>query len=350
MSVSSNRHCGTRARRAYWHTIAVNAGLIASSLLVGLVAGEVALRVAGIGYGNSPLEASRRLHHVHPRSYEFGMYDPAGEFGGYTVRYDANGYRVSDEAPPTAPSRRIAFLGDSFTEGNTVDWHETFIGKLEHANRDIVTRNFGVASYASLMYLIQAKQDLPSFRPTDVVLQLFSNDFDDDHAYLERASSQDVDKVEWIDGGSQSLSIGLLRHSYLARLIRRGQLTLAYTLSRQDKSDAPTYVGRFGRDLTFSIVVAVKREVERQGAHFYLMNIPDKLLAARGKCCADDALSKDVAAFAHRNDIAYVNLSSAFAAFPDQAALFYRRDIHLTSAGNRLVAETLAGAMGLRSP
>jgi SGNH hydrolase-like domain, acetyltransferase AlgX len=103
-------------------------------------------------------------------------------------------------------------------------------------------------------------------------------------------------------------------------------------------------------DLTLSIVLATKREVERQGARFYLMIVPDKGLAERNKCCAEDTLSREVAAFARRNGIAYVDLAAAFSAIPDQAALYYRRDIHFSPAGNRLVAITLARAMGLRAP
>jgi hypothetical protein len=172
-----------KARGKRWRTVVANAVLILGSLLVGLVAAELGLRVAGIGYGNSPVEASSRLRHERPRSYEFLADDPAGEYGGFMVRYDDSGHRVGDEAPKAADAeRRIAFLGDSFTEGHTSAWNETFIGWFERANRDIVTRNYGVASYAALMYLIQAKQDLPAFRPTDVVLQLFANDFDDDHS------------------------------------------------------------------------------------------------------------------------------------------------------------------------
>jgi lysophospholipase L1-like esterase len=316
-----------------------------------LVIAEVGLRIAGIGYGNSPVEASRRLHHERPRNYEFIAYDPAGEYGGFTVRYDDGGHRVPDEAPKAAAGgRRIAFLGDSFTEGYTSAWNDTFIGQLGGANPDIVTRNYGVASYASLMYLIQAKQDLLDFKPTDVVLQLFANDFDDDHMYLSHASSRDIDKVEWINGGPRNLAIIAMRWSYLARLLRRGQVMLSYMMSAPPAEVADETRTGSDHTLTLSIVAATRREVERQGARFYLMIVPDKGLVERNRCCADDALSREVAAFAARYGITYIDLAAAFGGAPDQAGLYYRRDIHFSAAGNRLVADTLAKAMGLRAP
>ena len=287
--------------RSRWRAVATNAALIAVSLVVGLGMTELALRVAGIGYGNSPVEASRRLHHERPRNYEFIAYDAGGEYSGFPVSYDASGHRVPEQAPPKpAPGgRRVAFLGDSFTEGYTSPWSDTFIGQLNRANPGITVRNFGVASYAALQYLVQAKQALPAFKPTDVVLQLFVNDFDDDHMYLSRASSTDIDKVEWIDGGPRNTAIVVMRYSYLARLLRRGQIMLSYMVAPPvDVADD----GKTGlsHDLTLSIVAATKREVERQGARFFLMIVPDKGMAERNKCCADDTLSREVSAFAAR--------------------------------------------------
>jgi hypothetical protein len=181
------------------------------------------------------------------------------------------------------------------------------------------------------------------------VLQLFVNDFDDDHMYLSRASSPDIDKVEWIDGGPRNTAIVVMRYSYLARLLRRGQVMLSYMVS------PPAAVAGEGKaaqshDLTLSIVAATRREAERQGARFYLMIVPDKGLADKNKCCAGDTLSREVASFAARDGITYVDLAAAFGAQPDQAGLYYRQDIHFTQAGNRLVADALARAMGLKAP
>ena len=337
--------------------MAVNATLVFTSMLMTCLAGEVMLRWAGIGYGHSPLEASRRLHHVHPASYSFVSYDPAGEFGGHMVSYDADGYRVDErQHPRTQPSgigghRRIAFLGDSFTEAITVSWQDSFIGRLEHANPDLITRNFGVSSYAPLQYLIQMRQDVPAFRPTDLVLQLYANDFDDDSAYLTRASSRDLDTVASIDGGDRDLVITVLRHSYLARLVRRGQLVLCHMISYAQKDPART-LGRLpgNEELSLAIVSRIKRETESLGARFYLFIVPDKILAQHNACCAEDHWSAAVAAFADSEGISYVVLVHVFGKQRDQNRLFWQRAIHFSSEGNLIVARAIAEKLDLSLP
>jgi hypothetical protein len=57
--------------------------LISTLFLIVLV--EILLRLTGIGYGNSPIEPDQRLHHSHPRNYEFVSYHPGGEFIGHKL-------------------------------------------------------------------------------------------------------------------------------------------------------------------------------------------------------------------------------------------------------------------------
>lgn len=349
--------------------VAANAALILVSVLVACLVGEIMLRLAGIGYGNAPIEASHRLHHVHPASYRFISYDPAGEFGGHEIVYDAEGYRVDERPHPrTLPSsaasnRRIAFLGDSFTEANTVSWRDSFIGRLEQADPGLVTRNFGVSSYAPLQYLIQIRQDVAAFRPTDVVLQLYDNDFDDDHMYLALASSRDLDTVTWIDGGDRNVAITILRYSYLARLLRRGEISLRQlTLYGQDAGpQQPSALSRSKvhwtqggapgtQELSLAIVNTIRRETERLGARFYLFIVPDKTLAQRNACCAGDRRSASVAAFARAEAISYIDLAQAFGEQRDQKGLFWQRDIHFSAAGNLVTARAIADRLNLSAP
>ena len=337
-------------------------------MLVACVLGEVGLRLTGIGYGYAPIEASRRLHHVHPKNYRFIAYSPAGEFGGHEVAYDAEGYRVEGDVPRSSRppnGRRIAFLGDSFTEANSVAWSASFIGQIERANPGVVTRDYGVSSYAPLQYLLQIRQDVPAFRPTDVVLQLYWNDFGDDYVYLKRASSRDLETITGIDGGDRNVAIVILRYSYLARLIRRSQLTLVHLIELGDKvqperlpdSSLPprtvewTQGGVPGtQDLTWALLKTIRRETQKLGARFHLFIIPDKLAARRNACCADDKLGAIVADFARLESISYIDLAQAFGQQPDQARLFWPIDIHLTPAGNLVVARAIADKLGLTPP
>jgi hypothetical protein len=350
--------------------VASNAVLVVVAVLFGCVLSEVGLRLAGIGYGHSPIEASRRLHHEHPKNYRFVVWSPSNEFGGHSVSYDSERYRVDEDATPssraaTPHGRRIAFLGDSFTEANSVAWRDSFIGQLQRANPDLTVRNYGVSSFAPLQYLIQMRQDVPAFHPTDVVLQLYWNDFGDDYIYLRLANSRDLDAITGIDGGDQSLAITILRYSYLARLIRRSELTLLHLIefgntvqpdhfpdtSLPAQTKEWTQHGVTGtQDLTWALLETIRRETEKQGARFHLFIIPDKIAAQRNACCADDKLSAIVADFAHSEGISYIDLAKAFGEQSDQARLFWQHDIHLSAPGNLVAARAIADKLGLARP
>ena len=162
--------------------------LILISPLFLVVSVEISLRFAGIGYGNAPIELDQRLHHLHPRNYEFVFYHPGGEHIGHKIFYDELGYRVKSKNPVVRKDdtiRRIAFLGDGFTEANSVSWAQSFIGIIESKNSNLAVRNFGVASYSPVIFLVQMNNEVKSFQPTDVVVQIFANDFNNDKEYLE---------------------------------------------------------------------------------------------------------------------------------------------------------------------
>ena len=150
-----------------------------ASILFLLVFAEFILRLVGIGYGNAPMEVNQRLHHLHPKNYEFTSYHPAGEYKEHKIYYDEFGYRVSSKNFSSAKdsTRRIAFLGDGFTEANSVSWNQSFIGLIEMEKQNLVVRNFGVAGYSPYIYLVQLKNEVKLFQPTDVVVQILENDF-----------------------------------------------------------------------------------------------------------------------------------------------------------------------------
>ncbi len=58
---------------------------IAFSLLIAVIGAEVTLRVMNMGFGNSPMEPSPLLHHVHPTNYTFIQQHPSGELGGFQI-------------------------------------------------------------------------------------------------------------------------------------------------------------------------------------------------------------------------------------------------------------------------
>ena len=132
-----------------------NSSTVVISVFVAFLIAEVFLRILGVGYGNAPLERSKTYSHVHPTSYEFFMYDPDGEYGGYKVFYDELGRRVPSQRSQTTQfvneGNAILFLGDSFTEGNQVPYDDTFVS-LVGETLGSPTLNFGVSSYSPMIY------------------------------------------------------------------------------------------------------------------------------------------------------------------------------------------------------
>jgi len=334
--------------------------LFLASLIFALLLAEMCLRILGIGYGNSPLESSSRLHHLHPANYAYFVHDPAGEYGGYSIYFDKDGYRIPDPGhiiPTSTPERKIAFLGDSFTEGNEVSWNDSFVGLLQNSNPNIAVRNFGVSSYSPIIYLAQAKKELADFKPTDVVLQIYSNDFDSDHEYLAKANSQDLTQLNAISGNERKLAIAILRHSYLARLIRKIQLQIDFLMHAPEKPnvfpDEALYFDKTAlerRKLTYETILQIRNEVNKLGANFYLFIIPNKGLSMKGECCKNDKLHNEVSIFTNQNRINFIDLGETFGNSKDQRKLFFVRDIHITKEGNIEVANAIAKKLGLTPP
>ena len=334
--------------------------LFVGSLVFALLLAELCLRILGIGYGNSPLESSARLHHLHPANYSYFVHDPAGEYGGYSIYFDNEGYRIPDpniEISNLPPERKIAFLGDSFTEGNEVSWKDSFIGLIQKNNPNVAVRNFGVSSYSPLIYLVQSKKELVDFRPSDVVLQIYSNDFDGDHEYLANANSQDLSQLTAVSGSDRKFAIVLLRHSYLARLIRKIQLQIDFLIHASEKPptfpDEALYFDEAAlerRKLTYDAILQIRDQVNKLGANFYLLIIPNKGLAMKGQCCENDRLHQEMANFASKNHIQFIDLGKAFGSSKNQRILFFPRDIHLTKEGNAEMANAISQSLKLSSP
>jgi GDSL-like lipase/acylhydrolase family protein len=107
----------------------------------------------------------------------------------FRVRFRTNhlGYRARPQAPRTARPLRIAFVGDSFTEGMQVEYERTFCALIERELADslpgseVVCENFGVAATGIFDYWHRITHDvLTPVAPDAVVLCLYpGNDFTD---------------------------------------------------------------------------------------------------------------------------------------------------------------------------
>lgn len=326
--------------------------IVLLSFFIAFIFAELLLRALGIGYGNAPIEASKILHHVHPKNYKFRVHDPSGEYGGFDVVYDEFRYRISGE-----PSKKksnltqteIYFLGDSFTAGAQVSWDESFVGKVGDSKSALV-RNMGVSSYSPLFYLVQLRTELADLRNADVVLQLFDNDFSTDLDMLSKANSRDIPAINSIDGGDASLAIKVLRYSYVARLVRKVQLQTAFllnpasqTMDFRNEIDPTSYRENSfaARQFTYNLLSQIKEICDSRSIKLHLMIIPSKTLSRSNECCANDLLHEEVKMFAKQNGISFIDLATEFEKVENQKNLFFSKDIHLTVTGHDMVSSAI---------
>jgi hypothetical protein len=185
-----------------------------------LALAELVLRVLDFGPGHAPPDPDRLLHHVHPKSYSYFAYSRTGEYGGFRVHYDADGWRVAAPTKPAAkapPGCRIAFMGDSFTEAGQVPFEDSFVGLLATLTGCEVT-NYGVASCSPIFYDIQWKTFVRQSKPALVVLQLSSNDVDTDAGMLARAVRDASGWPVALPDPADTTVRKFLRRSYLVRV------------------------------------------------------------------------------------------------------------------------------------
>jgi lysophospholipase L1-like esterase len=121
--------------------------------------------------------------------------------------------KIRDVAQKTASSRRILFLGDSFTEGTGVDYEESVagvFGELFAKNgEDVEVLNGGVASYSPALEYRQLKLFFDKgFQTDDVVVMLDISDIADDgvHYFDEKGEYTYItdEGAVYVEGGKFS--------------------------------------------------------------------------------------------------------------------------------------------------
>ena len=331
---------------------------LCSLLLGGLAAFvvvELGLRMAGMGFGNSPMEPDSFLHHVHPKSYSFIQQHPSGELGGFAIEYNAEGrvYRGGKEPAPaegTLPCR-VAMMGDSFTEAGQVPYAASFAGLLEAAARGTCeVRNYGVRSYSPAIYLVQWTRDVRPWKPTHVFLLLFGNDVREDVSYLESAVVDNAGLPVAIQGPSDGWLVAQLRRSYTARFVRLIFMRVSWMW--QFRNQEHTIVSGVVEenpeltDLTTGLLRELNARVRAGGAQLVLMAVPSRYrLMGDGTVKVDEDFHHKIKVWASQNDVQFLDLYDTFARGSRQdTELFFRQDIHFTQEGNALVAAIIARA------
>lgn len=312
---------------------------------------EAALRIAGLGYGSSPMESDPYLHHVHPKNYVFVERHPSGELGGFEVEYNAEGrsFRGSRATPVVPPGTklpcRIALMGDSFTEAGQVPFSDSFAGLLEMAARErCEVRNYGTRSYAPSIYLVQWTRDVAPWHPDIVFLQLFGNDVREDQNYLQNSSKDERGFPTAIHGPGGGWLFAQLRKLYIARLanIIYARAEWVWLHRGQDQwtvggvvEENPDFLGE-----TPNLVKEIDRRVRAAGSRLVVMSVPSRYrLMGDGSIKVEHDFHQTVKDFTTQNGIEFLDLRPPFErASKAGFELFWQQDIHYNENGNRVVA------------
>jgi lysophospholipase L1-like esterase len=289
-----------------------------------------------------------------------------------TVRVNSLGLR-DREIPyeKAAGTYRVLVLGDSQTFGVGVEAEESYpkVAErlLEAAGRKVEVINAGVPGTGTAHQLDFLERDGWRYAPDAVVVGFFYNDvgnnatcrlYEVKEGRLARAAAAEEEarpfREIWAQDEAQpgvmvfyapreappvaaprpSL---VIRHSHLARFTRERLSRIRQARAAEREADP----GARGQELTAALLDELSRQCRERGAACLVA-----LLPSREECASPrfPSLEEKNAAFLRREpgaDLEVLDLLPAFRA-AGYEPLFFRRDLHFTAAGHRLVGEELA--------
>jgi len=168
----------------------------------------------------------------------------------YEMRVNSLGMKDARqrEVPLTSEKHRIVLLGDSFTEGIGMSYHDSFVGRFakflsDRAAGKVEVLNAGVVSYSPKLYYLTAKDllDRVGLKIDEFIVFIDISDIYDELVYESYQSSPGT---TWRDRYYQAKSF-FNRNSYVYRTLLQGPvhqvlLSLRNHLSGQNKDTSPT--------------------------------------------------------------------------------------------------------------
>ena len=362
--------------------------LAASSLLVALVFVELAVRLV------EPREVLRE-YFMTPDPVLHHKFVPGGRGFHKTTEFNAayvinsSGLR-EQEFPRAKPAgtRRILLLGDSFTEGNGVDAHETFSSRLQRMIDDagLGTRwqviNAGVGSYSPLLEYLYLKNGGLELQPDLVILNLDLSDVHDDIEYTGLArfdASGDPIAVAPAPEPEKRLPLALLArvkdffkaHTRTYNFLRRRIGGYVEASRHQANLSGDVRVDKYGmlrdtgpqddRDwkLTYGYLLRIRDLLRARGIDFWVTVYPYGLQISGREWAAGRRFwgfeagrvystrpQSLVEAFCREHDIPVVNMTGEFQARSRTVyPLYYDGDGHWRPSGHEVAATALYGAL-----
>lgn len=296
------------------------AGLALASTLVGLVAVELALRVAGAAPPEVPHAADDDRNRVPVHVNALGLREPW------------------DSPPPRAPGvTRVAMLGDSFVFGEAVRREDAMPAVLQGAlgarapGRAFEVINLGVCDNDTAQEAARYRALQPALQPDVLVLVAYLNDF-------TRANPAYTLRDIYDAGGEAGF---FSRHSYVVghvyararlRVMRRRSIAWyrSSALAGLDREFAP-----MGEE-----IVRLRDFAQARGARFVLVFFP--WLYSLDAYPLEE-VHAHLRAFARRNGIDLLDLLDVFRHHGDEALRVSAANEHPNARAHRMAAEAIAG-------
>lgn len=293
----------------------------------------------------------------------------------YTMRTNARGLRGGEIGAKPAQTRRLLFLGDSFTMGKGVDEADTFVARVgERLNAastgiryEVV--NAGIDSYAPLLSRLEF-EDLLDLDFDHVVHCLDMSDLMQEQAYRRLAVRDEDGHIVGVPGRPRSLAEWAMQHTLITGMIvaalrdasevtvgnfvrqpNRG--LLQHTLADDEVDRAHQWDAIFAsigdivaicraRDIAYTLAIypwghQVSEQEWSTGRRFFME--PDAEVS--------DDVRTTVAERAQRAGIALVDAFDAFRAYDADAPLYFDEDMHWTPAGHAVMADVLVQQLRL---
>ncbi|AFZ05043.1 lipolytic protein G-D-S-L family [Oscillatoria nigro-viridis PCC 7112] len=304
--------------------LGVNLGLTLCGLLMGVVIGEIGLRVARIeGYpkiGDFVESAPTRFHTSDPNLGWKLKPGASGEWNGEGasfVKVNSEGLRDREHTKAKPPNTlRVAVLGDSFTEAIHVPVEQTFWSKLERklgnceavkGRKNVEVINFGVQGYGTAQELIMLRKKVWDYNPDIVVLAFFiGNDVINNSPKLEYdlyrpffvydASGKLVPDMSFrnlapIDRNERAVSFVDRMPSFIVNNSRILQVIKKVDLERKKRKLSEDFTALSTQNLkepqnadwqeawrvTEGLIVTMRNEVVQKNADFLVVTIGDPI-------------------------------------------------------------------------
>ena len=184
--------------------------------------------------------------------------------------------------------------------------------------------------------------------PEKVYIQLYSNDIDGDKIYAQHTKFENNEPIACI-GKNPNYTIRLLRNIYIARILRKMQLTLKYLMSEKEAelriNNHIESAAIIESESQFcKSILLIKALLEAHNIEYYFFAIPSKYACISGDWESANFV-KNTNRFFQENNIPFININNSFQEHANPTSLFYKKDIHCNERGNLIIAKTLINTL-----